>query len=192
MLTRAWYHCVACGHGLAPRDAGPGVAGASLSPGLAAMNGKAAAGPFARAAGLAEDLAGVRLTVRRAERAAGASGAAQAAAARERATMITARKLPGTALGYPENNAPRMRWHWFRSRGLLAAPGWPGPAARRSPASASNSPACAGPSPAPAPSPPCAASRPAAPKTGSVTHCTTRRPPPDKANPLNDLGHRRN
>src|SRR6266851_1252334 len=37
-LTRAWYHCAACGHGLAPRDAGLGVAGASMSPGLRAMN----------------------------------------------------------------------------------------------------------------------------------------------------------
>ena len=25
-LTRAWYHCAACGHGLAPGHAGPGVA----------------------------------------------------------------------------------------------------------------------------------------------------------------------
>ena len=70
-LTRAWYHCAACRHGLAPRDAQLGVAGASLSPGLAAMNDQAAAAvPFAKAAGLLEDLAGVRLTVKRAERAA--------------------------------------------------------------------------------------------------------------------------
>ena len=40
-LTRAWYHCAACRHGLAPRDAELGVAGASLSPGLAAMNDRA-------------------------------------------------------------------------------------------------------------------------------------------------------
>jgi len=40
-LTRAWYHCAACGHGLAPRDAELGVAGASISPGLAAMNERA-------------------------------------------------------------------------------------------------------------------------------------------------------
>lgn len=93
-LTRAWYHCVACGHGFAPRDAELGVAGASLSPGLAAMNDRAAgAGPFAEAAGLLEDLAGVRLTVKRVERAAEASGAAQAAAVRDRAALITARKL---------------------------------------------------------------------------------------------------
>ena len=93
-LTRAWYHCAACGHGFAPRDAELGVAGASLSPGLAAMNDRAAAaGPFAEAAGLLEDLAGVRLTAKRVERAAEASGAAQAAAVRDRAALIAARKL---------------------------------------------------------------------------------------------------
>lgn len=41
-ITRAWYHCAACKHGFAPRDAELGVAGQSLSPGLAAMNDKAA------------------------------------------------------------------------------------------------------------------------------------------------------
>jgi|SRR5579872_2646649 len=93
-LRRAWYHCAECGHGLAPRDAELGVAGASMSPGLAAMNDKAAAAvPFAQAAGLLEDLAGVRLTVKRAGRAAEASGAARAAASRARAALIAGRKL---------------------------------------------------------------------------------------------------
>ena len=93
-VTRAWYHCAACGHGLAPRDAELGVAGASLSPGLAAMNDRAAAaGPFAGAARLLEDLAGVRLTAKRVERAAEASGAAQAAAVRDRAALTAARRL---------------------------------------------------------------------------------------------------
>jgi len=93
-LTRAWYQCAACGHGLAPRDAELGVAGASLSPGLAAMNDRAAAAvPFAPAAGLLADLAGVHLTAKRVERAAEASGAAQAAAVRNRAALITTRKL---------------------------------------------------------------------------------------------------
>jgi hypothetical protein len=93
-LTRAWYHCAECGHGLAPRDAELGAAGESLSPGLAAMNDRAAAAvPFAQAAGLLEELAGVRLTVKRAERAAGASGGAVAAAVRGRAGLIAARKL---------------------------------------------------------------------------------------------------
>jgi hypothetical protein len=93
-VNRAWYHCAECKHGFAPRDAGLGVAGASLSPGLAAMNDKAAAaGPFAKAAGLLEDLAGVQLTVKRVERAAEASGAAQAAAVRDRAGLIAGRKV---------------------------------------------------------------------------------------------------
>jgi hypothetical protein len=93
-LTRAWYHCASCGHGFGPRDAELGVAGASMSPGLRAMNDQAAAaGPFAGAARLLESLAGVRLTVKRVERAAEASGAAAAGAARERAGLITARKL---------------------------------------------------------------------------------------------------
>jgi hypothetical protein len=93
-VTRAWYHCAECRHGLAPRDAELGAAGASLSPGLAAMADRAAAAvPFGEAAGLLEELAGVRLTVKRVERAAEASGAAAAAAVRERAALITARKL---------------------------------------------------------------------------------------------------
>ena len=93
-VTRAWYHCAKCGHGLAPRDAELGVASASMSPGLSAMNDKAAAAvPFARATSLLEELAGVRLTAKRAERAAEASGAAVAAAGRDRARLIAARKL---------------------------------------------------------------------------------------------------
>ena len=43
----------------------------------------AAAGPFAKAAALLEHLAGVPLTVKRVERAAEASGAAQSAAVRD-------------------------------------------------------------------------------------------------------------
>ena len=93
-VPRAWYHCAECGHGLAPRDAELGVAGTSMSPGLAAMNDLAAAAvPFAQASGLLENLAGIRLTAKRAERAAEASGAAAAAAGRERARLIAARKL---------------------------------------------------------------------------------------------------
>jgi hypothetical protein len=93
-LTRAWYHCAECGHGLAPRDAGLGVAGQSMSPGLAAMNDRAAAAvPFAQAAALLQELAGIRLTVKRAERAAEASGGAVAAASRGRAGLIAGRKL---------------------------------------------------------------------------------------------------
>ena len=93
-VTRAWYHCAACGHGLAPRDAELGVAGETMLPGLAAMNDRAASAvPFAQAARLLDELAGVRLTAKRSERAAEASGAAVAAAGRERARLTAARKL---------------------------------------------------------------------------------------------------
>jgi hypothetical protein len=93
-VTRAWYHSAGCGHGLAPRDAELSVAGTSMSPGLAAMNDiAAAAGPFAGAARLLEEVGGVRLTVKRVERAAEASGAAVAEAGRERARLTVARKL---------------------------------------------------------------------------------------------------
>jgi hypothetical protein len=92
-LKRAWYHCARCRHGLAPRDAELGVSGMSMSPGLAAMNDlAAAAGPFAGAARLIGELAGIRLTVKRVERAAEASGTAAALAVRERASQVTAAK----------------------------------------------------------------------------------------------------
>jgi len=93
-VSRAWYHCALCEHGSAPRDAELGVAGASMSPGLTRMNDHAAAAaPFAKASRLLECLAGVRLTVKRVERAAEASGIAQDAADRDRAVLITTRKL---------------------------------------------------------------------------------------------------
>jgi hypothetical protein len=93
-LRRAWYHCARCRHGLAPRDAELGLAGASMSPGMAAMTARAgAAVPFARAASLLEDLAGVRLTVKRVERSAEASGAAQAASSRGQARLVARRKV---------------------------------------------------------------------------------------------------
>jgi hypothetical protein len=53
----------------------------------------AAAGPFAKAATLLDELAGVQLTVKRVERAAEASGTAQAAAVRDRAALIAGRTL---------------------------------------------------------------------------------------------------
>src|SRR5260221_703842 len=66
-LSRAWYHCGDCGHGLAPRDAELGVAGQTMSPGLARMNDRAAAAvPFTPAARLVGELAGITLTGRRA------------------------------------------------------------------------------------------------------------------------------
>jgi hypothetical protein len=106
-VTRAWYHCAACRHGFAPLDAELGITGTSLSPGLAAMNDTAAgAVPFAKASALLEELAGVTLPRKRAERAAGASGAAQAAAVRERAVAVTRRKV----IPMPPDPVPDMMY----------------------------------------------------------------------------------
>jgi hypothetical protein len=93
-LRRAWYHCAECRHGLAPRDAELGCQQASMSPGLAKMTARtAAAVPFARAAGLLAELAGIELTVKRVERSAEAAGTAAAAAISAESDAICARQL---------------------------------------------------------------------------------------------------
>ena len=93
-IRRAWYHCSACGHGFAPRDTELGVAGQTMSPGLAKMTDRAAAAvPFAAAAKLVGELAGIMLTGRRAGRRAEADGAAAAQAVQAQAAAITARQV---------------------------------------------------------------------------------------------------
>jgi len=95
-LRRAWYHCSDCQAGNAPRDEQLGVAGASLSPGLRTMTARAgAAVPFAQAAGLLAELAGVSLTTKRVERAAEADGITAAAASSAQAkAILTGRVTP--------------------------------------------------------------------------------------------------
>ena len=64
-----------------------------MSPGLAKMTARAAAAvPFARAAGLLGELAGIGLTVKRVERSAEAADAAAAAAIDARADAICSRQ----------------------------------------------------------------------------------------------------
>jgi hypothetical protein len=93
-LRRAWYHCAGCRHGLAPLDEELGCAQASMSTGLAKMTARAAAAvPFARAAGLLGELAGIQLTVKRVERSAEAAGTAAAAAISAETDAICARQL---------------------------------------------------------------------------------------------------
>ena len=77
----------------------------------------------------------------------------------------------GTALGYFENNAPRMRYHWFRSVACSSAQEWLSPGARqnRRPTAQAVRHAldrCR----RRRPSPRSAASRPAGPKTRSGIH----------------------
>ena len=93
-LRRAWYHCGECGHGFAPRDAELGVAGQTMSPGLRKMTARAAAAvPFAAAAKLIGELAGITLTGKRAGRRAEADGQAAAQVIEAQAAAITARQV---------------------------------------------------------------------------------------------------
>jgi Uncharacterised protein family (UPF0236) len=93
-VTRAWYHCRQCGHGLAPRDEQLGAAGISLSPGLAEMTARAGAEvPFGKAAALLADLAGISLDAKAVERAAEACGAAARQAGAAEAAAIRARRI---------------------------------------------------------------------------------------------------
>ena len=96
VLRRAYYHCPDCRRGVLPRDDQLDVAGVSLSPGLRAMTARAgAAAPFAQAAALLADLAGITVTTKRVERSAEATGAAATAgqAAQTRA-ILAGRVVP--------------------------------------------------------------------------------------------------
>jgi hypothetical protein len=92
-LRRAWYHCADCGHGSAPRDQQLGVAGQGMSPGLRKMTARAAAVPFAAAARLISELAGITLTGKRAGRRAEADGKAAAAVIEARSAAVAARQV---------------------------------------------------------------------------------------------------
>jgi len=93
-VARAWYHCRECERGFAPRDEQLGVAGTSLSPGLAEMIARAGAEvPFGKAAALLDDLAGVAVSARTVERSAEASGAAARKAGAAGAALLRARAI---------------------------------------------------------------------------------------------------
>lgn len=80
-LQRAYYHCRVCRAGVVPRDAELDLCRESLSGGLRGMiAATGAAVPFAQAATLIRDLAGITLSTKRVERAAEAVGATAAAA----------------------------------------------------------------------------------------------------------------
>ena len=74
-LRRAYYHCAACQRGVVPRDGELGVAGGRCRRDCAGWCARAAAAvPFAGAADLLAELAGVRLSTKRVERSAEADG----------------------------------------------------------------------------------------------------------------------
>ena len=79
-LTRAYYHCAACGTGACPRDRALGLADTSLSPGVTRMVGAVGARvSFAEGAALLRDLAGLAVPASHVERTAEALGRAVAA-----------------------------------------------------------------------------------------------------------------
>ena len=93
-LQRAYYHCAQCGAGLAPRDEQLGVAGVSLSPGLAQMASLAGSQlPFVPATDLVGELAGIELDVRRLERGAESAGELARQASAAETAAICARTL---------------------------------------------------------------------------------------------------
>ena len=101
-IRRAWYHCGQCRHGLAPRDAQLGIAGEGMSPGLRKMCARAAAAvPFAAAARLITELAGIALTGKRTGRRAEADGQAAAAVIEAQAAAVQARTLVPLPLAPP-------------------------------------------------------------------------------------------
>jgi hypothetical protein len=119
-FRRAWYHCAACGHGLAPRDKQLGVAGQGMSPGLAKMTDRAAAAvPFRAAAKLVSELAGISLTGKRAGRRAEADGQAAAAIIGAQAAAITAREVVPLP---PAGTAPDMLYICIDGTGVPMVP----------------------------------------------------------------------
>ena len=97
-VNRAWYHCAACRHGLAPRDTELGLDGDTMSRGLAKMTARAAAAdPFTTGSELLADLAGIQVSARRIERHAEADGTAAAALITAQAAAIRA----GTVVPLP-------------------------------------------------------------------------------------------
>ncbi len=93
-VRRAYYHCGGCGRGVVPRDDQLGVGQASLSPGLRKMTARVgAAAPFAAAADLLAELAGIQLNTKRIERCAEADGAAAAERIQAESTALARRRI---------------------------------------------------------------------------------------------------
>ncbi len=70
-LTRAYYHCAACGQGVCPRDRALGLTASMLSPGVTRRVGQVAARvSFAEGRALLHELAGLRVEAKHVERAA--------------------------------------------------------------------------------------------------------------------------
>lgn len=88
-LKRAYYQCRECAAGVVPRDRELGVEASSLSPGLLRMVARVGSqAPFSQGRDDLAELAGIKITAKRIERSAEASGAAVKMAIEEAAAAI--------------------------------------------------------------------------------------------------------
>lgn len=119
-VRRAYYHCRACRRGVIPRDEQLGILGASLSPGLQIMTARAGtAAPFAQAASLLADLAGITLSTKRVERAAEATGAAATTAqAVQTHAILTGQLVPLPPPPRPDGTMPDILYLAVDGTGL--------------------------------------------------------------------------
>jgi hypothetical protein len=96
-LTRAYYHCAACGHGFFPRDSAWGLQDSSLSPAVQRMTALVGALlSFQEGSLLLKELAAVGLPAKRVERCAEALGAEVAADEKQSLEPIDQTPLPTT------------------------------------------------------------------------------------------------
>lgn len=116
-ITRAYYHCPRCHHGLAPKDDQLGITGTSITPGLQAMIDRAAACvPFAKAEALLAELAGLTLTTKRVQRAAEADGLAL----QEKIVIESDAITEGTLAPLPPKVAPKLLYIAVDGTGIPA------------------------------------------------------------------------
>jgi hypothetical protein len=122
-VRRAYYHCAVCNRGIVPRDDDLGVTSASLSPGLRSMTARAAAAqPFAAAADMLAELAGIRLSAKRIERSAETDGAAVAARITAEAPAIARGKVAVLPAPADREETPDMLYLAIDGTGVPMVP----------------------------------------------------------------------
>jgi hypothetical protein len=118
-LRRAYYHCRTCRVGVVPRDVELGVEHTLMTPGLHAMVAHTATVvPFARAAGMLAELAGLTVSTSRVQRAAEADGAAARAATQAESAAI----LAGRVRPLPPQQQPDMLYLAIDGTGVPMRP----------------------------------------------------------------------
>jgi hypothetical protein len=96
-LSRAYYHCAACGHGWSPRDSAWGLTNSSLSPAVQRMTALVGAlVSFQEGSLLLKELAAVELPAKRVERCAEALGEEVAADEKQNLEPMEQTPLPST------------------------------------------------------------------------------------------------